>query len=104
MIMLFDVAAWLFGINMVLSLVLFSQLRNETVCEQIFALPNSFIGSRPKYLSLYLLRVKYFFPWVKTPSEMLSQAGWVRVVFWLARVSGACFIIAIIAFFVSLFN
>jgi hypothetical protein len=100
---LFDIALILFGTNLLLSLVLFARLCNESICEQLFALPNSFLGTRPRYLSLQLLRLKFYLPWVKAPLEMDSQAGWIRLAFWLARISGTSFFIVIIAFFVSLF-
>jgi hypothetical protein len=100
---LFDVALWLFGANLLLSLLLFARLHEDPVSEHLFALPNAWLGPRPRYLSLRLLRAKFFLPWVESPSEMAAQGVWIRAAFWLARFTGAGFVIAIFSFLVSAF-
>ena len=98
---LFDIAIWLLGANLLLSVLLLALLHDDPVSEHMFALPNDWLGPRPWYLSLRLLRVKFFMPWVESPSEMATQGACIRTVFWLTRFSGAGFVIAIFSFLIS---
>ncbi len=85
--------------NIVLSLWLFSSLRDEPIARDLFARPNAWLGPSPSRPQL--LRLRFSLPWVAAPSGMAKQPFIVRCAFNLARITGAAFPILIAAFFVS---
>jgi len=103
MTILFNSACWSLGAYVLFSIVLLGRLRDDPLCEQLFAVPNAWLGPRPKSLSRRYLRAKFFLPWVQAPSDMARQSVGIRAMFWVARLAGAGFVVAILAFFVSTF-
>jgi hypothetical protein len=85
------------------SLILLVTLHNNPLAEELFALPNAWLGPRPRWLSIRLLRGKFLLPWVPSPVAMSECSPVTRAIFFLARVSGAAFPLAILAFLVAVF-
>lgn len=100
---LFKLAGQAMGVNLLCSLVLLATLHNDPMANELFAMPNAWLGARPRWLSLRLLRAKFFLPWVPSPHGMSDQSLAIRIIFWLARGSGTAFPLMILAFLVSLF-
>ena len=99
----FYIAGCSVAIHLVGSVLLLALVRNDPLAQELFALPNSWLGPRPRWLSLQLLRAKFFLPWIPAPSGMAQQTVSVRLSFWTARFAGAVFPCAILAFLVLAF-
>jgi len=89
--------------NVLCSVFLLAKLHSEPLSGELFALPNAWLGPRPRWLSLRLLRAKFFLPWVQSPPEMSEFPLATRAIFWSARLSGSVFVVAIFAFLASIF-
>ena len=100
MAIVFKIAALGMGVHVVLSILLLAILRNDPLADELFALPNAWLGPRPNPLSLRLLRAKYFLPWVVPPSSMAQQPLFVHGLFWFSRLAGAAFPCLMIIFLV----
>jgi hypothetical protein len=100
---LFNFAGLTMGVHLVCSLALLAMLRTDPLATELFALPNAWLGPRPSWLDLHLLRARFFLPWVPSPLAMGECPLATRAVFWLARLSGGIFPLAILAFLVSAF-
>jgi hypothetical protein len=100
---LFNIAGFALILNVLCSLFLFAKLHNEPLSAELFALPNAWLGPRPRWLSLRLLRAKFFLPWVPSPPAMSEYSISTRATFFLARASGVAFPLAIFAFLVGVF-
>jgi hypothetical protein len=101
--MLFKLAGLAMCTNVLCSLVLLAKLHNDPLAGELFALPNAWLGPRPRWLGIRLLRAKFFLPWVPSPRGLSESSLGTRAVFFLARMSGVAFPIAILAFLASSF-
>lgn len=91
------------GAHIFCSLILLVTLRNDPLATELFALPNAWLGTRPSWLTIRLLRAKFLLPWVPTPAAMSECSSTTRAVLYIARGSGAVFPLAMIAFLVAVF-
>jgi hypothetical protein len=94
--MLFKLAGLAMCTNVLCSLVLLAKLHNDPLAGELFALPNAWLGPRPRWLGIRL-------PWVPSPRGLSESSLGTRAVFFLARMSGVAFPIAILAFLASSF-
>lgn len=85
------------------SLILLVTLHNDPLAKELLTLPNSWLGPSPSWLSIRLLRAKFLLPWVPTPVALSEFSYTIRAVFYISRVSGAAFPLAILAFLVAAF-
>ena len=100
---LFALAGLAMCTNVFCSLVLLAKLHDDPLAGELFVLPNAWLGPRPRWLGLRLLRAKFFVPWVPSPPALSESSFGIRAVFLLARISGAAFPLAILAFLASAF-
>ena len=100
---LFTLAGLAMCTNVLCSLILLAILHNVPLAGELFALPNAWLGPRPRWLGIRLLRAKFFLPWVPSPSGLSESSAGARIVFFLARFSGAAIPLAILAFLASAF-
>jgi len=100
---LFKIAGSAMLLNVLCSLFLLAKLDVESLRNELFALPNTWLGARPSWLGPRLLRAKFFLPWVPSPPAIRECSSSMRAAFILARVSGIAFPLAISAFFVGAF-
>ena len=49
----------------------------------------------------WLLRAKYFIPWVATPEDLAEYTVWVRALFWGARLGGTLLAVGAVGFLAS---
>jgi hypothetical protein len=101
MFTLFQVA----GVAMVAHVVLSQVLRfmvgwKSSVALELFAVPNAPLVPD---LGVRLLNAKYFLPWVPSPIAMHSQPFFTRLIFWLTRITGPLFPLAMLSIFVGAF-
>jgi hypothetical protein len=65
--------------------------------EELFAFPIlGGITKRP-----WLLRAKYFIPWVATPEDLVEYTVWVQALFWGARLGGTLLALGFVGFLFS---
>jgi hypothetical protein len=93
------------GASLVAHLALSQWLRvliqwRSPLATELFAVPNAPIA--PDW-GFRLLRAGYFLPWRPQPIAMLEQPLSVRLVFWLARLTGAATPVLMLAFFGAAF-
>jgi hypothetical protein len=93
------------GISMFLHLALGAILRrglsnHPAIEDELFAVPNRLLGT-PNFIRL--LRVRYFMPFRALPEEAHRLKPWVRITLVATRITGLCFICAILGFFVAAF-
>jgi hypothetical protein len=100
MAIVFKIAALGMGLHVVLSILLLAILRNDSLADELFALPNAWLGPRPSPLGLRLLRAKYFLPWVALPGSMAQQPPFVHGLLLISRLAGAAFPCLMIIFLV----
>ncbi|MDE0855415.1 MAG: hypothetical protein OSA97_13435 [Nevskia sp.] len=100
---IFKIAGWGMGAHVVLSLLLLAILGDDPLADELFALPNAWLGPRPRVFGVRLLRAKYFLPWIAPPGSMTRQPLAVQGLFWMARLAGAAFPCLMVVFFVMSF-
>jgi len=100
--MIFKIAGWGMGVHVALSVLLLAILRNDPLVDKLFALPNAWLGPRPRLLSLRWLRAKYFLPWITAPGSMAQQPLLVQGLFSVSRLTGAAFSCLMVVFLVML--
>ena len=100
---LFNIAGFTMILNVLCSLFLLAQLHNDPLSGELFALPNAWLGPRPRWLSLRLVRAKFFLPWVPSPPAMSEYSLSTRAAFFLVRASGVAFPVAMFAFLIGIF-
>ncbi len=100
---LFNIAGLAVILNVLCSLFLLAKLHDDPLSDELFALPNAWLGPRPRWLRVRLLRAKFFLPWVAPPPAISEHSLATRAGFFLARASGAAFPLAMVALFVGVF-
>lgn len=100
---LFKFAGFAMGVHLLCSIALLAMLHADPLARELFALPNSWLGARPAWLSFRLLRAKFFLPWMPSPRAMDERSFAMRALFWSARLSGGVFPLATLAFLASVF-
>lgn len=100
---LFMLAGFAMGLHILCSQILLAVLHRDSLGTELFALPNAWLGSRPSWLSIRLLRAKFFLPWVPSPVAIVECSSATRAIFYLARLSGMAFPLAFLAFLVTAF-
>ena len=100
---LFNLAGFAMMLHVLCSLFLLAKLHNDPLSGELFVLPNAWLGSQPRWLSLRLLRAKFFVPWAQSPLAMSESSFATCAIFWVARLSGTVFVLAIFAFLASIF-
>lgn len=100
---LFNLAGFTMMMHILCSLSLLAKLHDEPLSSELFALPDTWHGPRPRWLGLRLLRAKFLLLWVPAPPAMSEYSFATRAVFFLARVSGAAFPLAVLAFLAGIF-
>ena len=73
------------GVNIPCTIALrFSVARESDLFRELFDRP--VLGSVTR--APWMLRGKYFAPWVASPEYLAEESGWVRALFWAARLGG----------------
>jgi hypothetical protein len=99
--LLFLTAGIAMFLHLALCVILRRGLSNHPAIEDaLFAVPNRVLGT-PNFIRL--LRVRYFMPFSRLPEEAHRLESWVRITLMATRVTGLCFICAILGFFVAAF-
>jgi len=76
------------------SLVLrYSLKKKSPIFLELFAQPITDRGPSGSWL----LRVKYFVPWVSSPSQMAYERPFIRAMFWASRLGGGIFLAGMFA-------
>jgi hypothetical protein len=70
---------------------------NSAVFEQLFSAP--ILGGITR--APWLLRAKYFFPWVPAPEDLAEYTLLTRVLFWGARLGGTVLLLGLVGFLSS---
>jgi hypothetical protein len=99
----FVLAGIAMGAHMLCSLMLPVALRGTPLADELFAMPNAWLGPRPKWPGFRLLRARYVLPRVSAPPGMRDCASGTRVVFFLARVFATAFPLLVLAFLATAF-
>ena len=94
---LFNVAGASLAIHFAACFITYRRLSSRReIAEALFGVPNRPLGT-PE--GIRLLRFRYFFPSRRMPAELLSLGADVRLPLAAARLSGFCFLCAILGFF-----
>jgi hypothetical protein len=95
---LFDIAGWSFAVSFVFSVLLGARLRGDPITDELFAIPYRGLGRDAGSSSPRLLRARYFLPWTPSPASLAEHPLSTRAIFWIARIAGATFACAMLAF------
>ena len=98
---------YLAGIAMATHLASSGLLRHllgaDPIVYELYALPSSWLHRRDS-AGFRLLRLKFSVPWVPAPSELGEWRLSVRILFLVARVSGATFPLLVLSFLAAAFR
>ena len=98
---LFDVAGASLAVHLAACFITNRRLSSHReLAETLFGVPNRPLGTPGGFR---LLRFRFFFPIRRMPQEMLSLGMEVKLPLAAARLSGLCFLCAVLGFFASLF-
>lgn len=97
----FTISFFMFGLHLIFSFILLGMISDRSLVQEMFAVPNKWAGTE-KY-GIYLLKIKYFIPWLDAPKSFGGEATIIHFLFWVSRIAGTVFIISILAFLASPF-
>lgn len=74
-------------------------IHRPAVEAHLFGVPNRFLGTPTR---MRLLRVRYFLPFHRLPNGVAELDPWVKTSLTATRVSGFCFLCAMLGFFAAI--
>lgn len=100
---LFRLAGYAMAAHLAASTILLFQIGPGSLADELFLLPNSWLGTKGRETSFRLLRAKFFLPWVPKPHGLEGWGLWAWLMFTLARWTGTAFPLLMLAFFAAAF-